>query len=160
MKKISGDIINLHMCTKNHNHIMYGSGDTEQDILSFWAIFCPFTSPPLTIPNIKILKKMKTPGNIIRLYIHVYNKWRSYDIWFLKYKVRQTEIFDSLENQNFNIKKDTWRYYHFTHLHHKWQSYDVWFLRYRARQTIFRYSGPFFALLPPYGPRKSKFSKK
>ena len=50
----------------------------------------------------------------------------------MKYKMQQTEIFDilgqhldNLENQNFNIEKNTWRHYHFTHLHHKWQSYDV-----------------------------------
>ena len=36
------------------------------------------------------------PGDIILLYIHVYNKWWSYDIWFLKYKVQQTEIFNIL----------------------------------------------------------------
>ena len=88
-------------------------------------------------------------GDIILLYIHVYHKWRSYDIWFLKYKVQQTEIFvilghflpfqplDNLENQNFNIEKNTWRYYYFTHLHHKWQSYDVWFLRYGVQWTEF-----------------------
>ena len=64
------------------------------------------------------------PGDIILLYIHVYHKWRSYDIWFLKYKVQQTEIFDilghflpfqpldQLENQNVNIAKNTWGYYH------------------------------------------------
>ena len=51
--------------------------------------------------------------------------------WFLKYKVQQTEIFgildhflpfqshDNLENQNFNIEKNTRRYYHFTPFHHK-----------------------------------------
>ena len=43
------------------------------------------------IPKIKILKKI--PGEIILLHIHVYHKCRSYDIWFLKYKVPQTEIF-------------------------------------------------------------------
>ena len=105
--------------------------------------FCPFTTP-LMILTMKILKKMKKmPGYIILLYRNVYHEWRSDDIWFLKYKVWQTEIFDilgqflpfqpldNMENQNFNIeKKNTWRYYHFTHLHHKWQSYDVWFLRY------------------------------
>ena len=92
-------------------------------------------------------------------------------IWFLKYNVRQTEIFvilghflpfqplDNLENQNFDIKKNTWRY-RFTHLHHKWQSYDVWFLRYGEQQAIFCHSRPIFALLPPYRPRKSKFLKK
>ena len=37
------------------------------------------------------MKKM--PGDIIPLYIHVYYKWRSYNIWFLKYKVQHTEIF-------------------------------------------------------------------
>ena len=91
--------------------------------------FLPFHLP-LMILNIKILKKMKKmPRDIILLYIHMYHKWRSYDIWFLKYKVQRTEIFvilghflpfqplDNLENQN--IEKNTWRYYHFTHFHHK-----------------------------------------
>ena len=42
------------------------------------------------------------------------------------------------ENQNFEkIKKNTWRYYHFTNVHHKWQSYDVWFLNYGVQQTEF-----------------------
>ena len=102
----------------------------------------------------------------------MYHKWRSYDIWFLKYRVWQTEIFDILDrflpfqpihnlgNQNFNIEKNTWRYYHFKHLHHKWESYDVWFLRYGVQQTIFRHSGPFFALLPAYRAKKLTFSKK
>ena len=88
-----------------------------KNFLSFLVIFCPFTSP-LMIPNIKILKKMnKMAGDNIILYIHVYHKWRSYDVWFLKYKVQQTEIFDilghflplqppdKLENKNFNIEK-------------------------------------------------------
>ena len=100
------------------------------------------------------------PGDIILLYIHVYHKWRSYDIWFLKYKVRQTKIFDilshflpfqpldNLDNQNLNIEKNNWRYYHFIHLHHKWQSHtflSFWTL---------------FCPFTPYGPRKSKLKKK
>ena len=43
------------MCTKNHNHTMYATWDTEcdrQNFLSFWAIFCPLT--PLTTPKMKI----------------------------------------------------------------------------------------------------------
>ena len=63
--------------------------------------------------------KKKKAGDFILLYIHVYHKWRSYDIWFLKCKVRQTEIFDifgdflpfqlldNLENQNFDTEKKT-----------------------------------------------------
>ena len=62
-------------------------------------------------------------GDIIPLYIHVYHNWRSYDIWFLKYKVQQTEIFvilghfpfNNLENQHFITEKNTWRCYHFTY---------------------------------------------
>ena len=110
----------------------------------------------------------KIPGDIILLYIHVYHKWRSYDIWFLKYKVWQTEIFvilgyflpfqppDNLENQNFKIEKNTWRYCHFTHLHHKLQSFDV---RFTKIWSATDHSGLFFAFSHPYAPRKSKFRK-
>ena len=86
--------------------------------------------------------------DIILLNIHVYHKWRSYDIWFLKYKMPQTEIFvifghflplqppDNPQNQNFKIKKkNIWKYYHFTHLHHKLQSYGSWDME-RNRQKI------------------------
>ena len=31
MKNMSGDIIMLHMCTKNYDHIMYGSWDMVLD---------------------------------------------------------------------------------------------------------------------------------
>ena len=53
MRKICGDIIILYMYTINENHMMYGSGDMEygkQNFMSFWAIFCPFTSG-LTLGN-------------------------------------------------------------------------------------------------------------
>ena len=71
MKKIAGDIIILHMCTKNHNHMRYSSWDTKWD-----RIFCHFEplfvlltpapstrpppSPPLNLPTTqetKILSK-------------------------------------------------------------------------------------------------------
>ena len=48
-KKMPGDIVTLHMCTINDDHMMYGSWDmvhNRQIFLSFWTIFCPFT--PLT----------------------------------------------------------------------------------------------------------------
>ena len=60
MKKPPGDIITLHMCTINDNHMMYGSWDMEHDrhnFLSFSTVFCPFT--PLTTKKINILKKWK-----------------------------------------------------------------------------------------------------
>ena len=60
MKKMPGDIILLHMCTINEDHMMYDSWNTRhnrQNFLSFWAIFCPFTL--LTTGKIKISKKWK-----------------------------------------------------------------------------------------------------
>ena len=60
MKKIIGDIIILHKCTKNHNHMLYCSWymvcDRSNWYSSFLTIFCPFT--PITAQKIKI-KKIK-----------------------------------------------------------------------------------------------------
>ena len=69
-------------------------------------LFYPFIPSPalhsaaLIIPNIKNWKKMKKmPGDIIIvLHKHVYHKWRSYNMWFLKYEVQQTEFFVILGN--------------------------------------------------------------
>ena len=91
---------------QNLYDMIYSSWDIEQNKLKLVILgyFLPFI--PLKIPKViwrtvteiwnetgKILKKMKKmPEDIILSYIHVYHKWRSYDIWciwFLKYKVRQ-----------------------------------------------------------------------
>ena len=56
MNKKPGDIIVLHMCTINGNHMMDGSWDMKcdgQNFLSFWTVFCLFTP----LQKIKILKK-------------------------------------------------------------------------------------------------------
>ena len=45
MKKLPRDIIILHLCTINKNHIMYGSWEKDlnrQNLFSFWTILCPF----------------------------------------------------------------------------------------------------------------------
>ena len=46
MKKTPGDIIILHKCTTNHDHMLYCSQDMACDTcnyhFSFWAVFCPF----------------------------------------------------------------------------------------------------------------------
>ena len=65
---MSVDIIILHMCAINENHMMYESGDMQGDrqiLFLFWTIFCPFT--PLTTQKIKNPKKQtkKRPGDII-----------------------------------------------------------------------------------------------
>ena len=74
-KKITGDITSLHKCTKNHNHIMYGSWDVErsrQNFLWFWIFFCP--SNPLTTLKIKMFKTLiKTSGDVIILQMCMIN---------------------------------------------------------------------------------------
>ena len=69
-KKTPGDIILLHICTTNENHIMYVSSDMERDgqkFLSFWTFLLPFY--PLNNPkNQNFAKMKKLPGDIIILY--------------------------------------------------------------------------------------------
>ena len=69
-KKMPGDIIILHKCTKNHNHMIYCSWDMERDrifyFLLFRTIFWLFI--PLKTQKIKILKKWKQPGDIVILH--------------------------------------------------------------------------------------------
>ena len=82
---------------------------------------------PLTTLKIKILKKWKNTWRYYH-FTHVYHKWQSYDVWFLRYGAWRTEYFVILDhflpfylpktpkNQNFEKIRKTpgWRYYHFT----------------------------------------------
>ena len=65
-KKNPGDIITLHKCTKNHDHMLYCSWEMVCDkcnfYFSFWAIFCPFGTK-----NQNFKKMKKTPQDIIIL---------------------------------------------------------------------------------------------
>ena len=47
LRKKTGDIINLHLCAPNDNHMMYGSLDIRCNGQSFlWTVFCSFDPPP------------------------------------------------------------------------------------------------------------------
>ena len=76
-EKTPGDIIILHMCAINDNHMMSDSWNMEcdgQNFLSFWTIFCPFI---LQITwKIQILKngEKKMPGDITTYYIYYLHK--------------------------------------------------------------------------------------
>ena len=65
-QKHPGDIITLHKCTKNHDHMLYCSWEMVCDkcnfYFSFWAIFCPFGTK-----NQNFKKMKKTPQDIIIL---------------------------------------------------------------------------------------------
>ena len=62
------------MCTTNDDHIMYGSCDIKQD-MSYW----------------------KTSWRYYH-FKHEYHKWKSYDVWFLRYGARQAELFLILDH--------------------------------------------------------------
>ena len=99
-------------------------------------IFCHFGPFFAHLPQwswiSKFWKKWKKWLEILSFYTYMCTINEDH-IWFWKYKMQQTDIFnilghflpfqhlDNLENQKFNIGKN--------HLHHKWQSYDVWSLR-------------------------------
>ena len=65
-KKLSGNIIILHMCNINGNHmIIYGSWAMEHDrqiFLSFWITFCPVKQHLKSIS--KIIKSRSTTLHI------------------------------------------------------------------------------------------------
>ena len=73
MKQVPRDIIILHKCTKNHDHMLYCSWDMNHDrcncYFSFWAMFCPFTS--LTAQKMKVSKKWKKYLEISSFYASV-----------------------------------------------------------------------------------------
>ena len=67
--KILKNVITLHMRTKNHNHMMYGSWFGH-----FFALLPPPTPTLNWSPksNFWEKKEKKMPGDITLLYIHVY----------------------------------------------------------------------------------------
>ena len=67
VKKVSGDIILLHMCTINEDHMMYSSWDIRHDGQSFWH-FGPF-DPPSNPKNLNFEKLKNIPGDIITLHL-------------------------------------------------------------------------------------------
>ena len=125
------EMLCFYTCSINEDHMMYGSWDIRQSFLSFWAIFCPLTL--LTVQKIKILKKMKNQKNTWRYYhfTYVYHKWKSYNVWFLRYGAGQTEFFltedlffvylspNNPENQNFEKWKKRVEISSFTQVYHK-----------------------------------------
>ena len=74
-KKIPGDNIILHNCTKSHDHTLYSSWDMVHDrynYFSFWDIFWPFT-PNNSLKNQNFKNMKKAPGDAIILHIRAKN---------------------------------------------------------------------------------------
>ena len=164
MKKFAEDIIILHMCTKNHNHMMYGSWDTEWNRQKKLSL-C------LMIPNIRILKKKETNAWRYYHFTHVYYKLQSYDPWSLRYGACDWQTFLSLwavffpitphpppspnalpnnpKKQNFERKKKIPGYIIILHMctingNYMMHGSEIW----SVTDKIFSHFGLFFTLLP------------
>ena len=89
-KRRSGDIIILHKCTTNDNPMIYGSWDMKRDRHNFLS-FCHFLHVyPTNYPQNQKLWKHENKRPKILSFHTGYHKWKSYDIWFLRYGTRQT----------------------------------------------------------------------
>ena len=101
MKNPPGDIIILHKCTKNNDHILYCSWDMARDRCNLFFFLGYFVTliPPrsLTAQKIKIFQKMKkTSGDIIISHMCtknydqiMYISWNMvYDEWMEKVTYR------------------------------------------------------------------------
>ena len=79
-KKAPADIIILHMCMINNNHMIYDFWDMKcdrQNFLSFWNVFSPYSPKKWNFE-----KLIKTPGYIIILHMCTKNIGHMmYDSW-------------------------------------------------------------------------------
>ena len=120
-------MIILHLCTKNLDDMIKSFEDMECDALKLVILghFSHFYLP-------KSSKNQNFEKMRYHHFTHVYQKSQSYDVQFLRYGVRQTELFvilglflsfyslNNSENKNFEkMKKFAWKNLHFTDVYHK-----------------------------------------
>ena len=145
--------------------LRYGVQHFGPFLTHFWPHYWPW--------KLKFGKNIKKPGDIIFLYMCTVNEDHTmYEVWFMRYKGRETDFFVSFgpflalwpsnKPKNQNLKK--WKQHldisSFYTCVPQIKSYDVWFLRYETWQTIFCHFGQVFVLLPRKVPKKLKFWKK
>ena len=88
-----------HVHQKSQSHDVWFLRQTKLFVIL--GHFLPFYLSPIMILNIESSRKKmkKMPGDIILLYLHVYLKWRSYDVWLVPeiWSMWQTEFFVILD---------------------------------------------------------------
>ena len=93
-EKMPEDIIILHLCTINYDHMMYGSWNMEHNRHFFIILdqFLPFYHPN-NPENLNFEKMKKTPGDIIILHKStITDNHMMYDSWDMKHS-RQNLLF-------------------------------------------------------------------
>ena len=157
-------IIILHSVPQMTIILRYGVQQTE---FLYFGLFLTLLATNQKNENFEKMKK-----NAWRYYdfTHKYHKWKSYNVWFLRYGVQHFGPFLTHFWPHYwpwklkfgkNIKKpgDIIFLYMCT-INEDHTMYEVWFMRYKGRETDFFVSfGPFLALWPSNKPKKSKFEK-
>ena len=127
-KKTAGEILILHMFTKNHNHLMYGSWEMEWDQQFFIIVGHVLPFHPRSNSENQNFEKMKKG---------ICTKNQDHNMMYASWDVecgRHNFLlfwaifcpFTLLTIQKIKIlKKNAWRYYPFIHTYHKWRSCDV-----------------------------------
>ena len=140
-KKTSEDIITLHKCTINDNHMMYGFWDMKHNRQNF---FHSTTKAKTQKQNFEKMKKpcgyiiiLKKSTKIMIICCTVPNIWQMMDvivIFRLGLFFAVFFHFTLVTAQKIKIKKNetnNWRYHHFiTHVYQKLWSHDIRFLKY------------------------------
>ena len=114
-KKIPGDIVLLHICTKSHNHRRYSSWDTELEFFCHFGPFFPF-DPPNNLKN-QNFEEIKKSLEILSFYTSIPQMMI---IWGMVPEISSTTEFfvisgyflpfyppNNPENQNFEKRKKT-----------------------------------------------------
>ena len=111
-----GDIILLHMCTINEDHMIYGSWNKVQQA-EFFVTLGHFLPVDHWLPQKSKFSKIEKQTWRYYHFLNVHHKWQSYDLW-LRYRTRQTLFVilacflpfhppDDPKNQNFEKMKAT-----------------------------------------------------
>ena len=152
--------------------MIYGSWDAER--VRIFCQFGPFFTllPPQQPRKLEIWKNGKQPWRYYH-FKRVYNKWKSYDIWFLIYWARKTKVFvildhfllfDTFKNpKNLNFEKMKREPIDIIILHKCTTNdnnmmYSSWDMK-CDRQTFFVVLDRFLPFYPPSNPIKLKFCK-
>ena len=154
------------MYNKNHNHMIYGSWDTEWDTNFFVILghFLPFYLPP-NDPEYKNFEKMKKMPGDVNPFIHMFTInedhmiYGSWNIRSDRQKFSTYHLTHLHQNENFQKNgKNTWRYYHFKNINNSHMMYGSSDMECNRHNFLSFWT--IFALLPrPNNPKNQNFEK-
>ena len=147
---------------QNLDDVIYSNWDIEQNILKLVILGHFLRLYPLKTKKNQNFEKWKNfLDDLTHVYqnsqSHVHHKWRLYDIRFLKYKVRQTEIFIVLGHLGQNTQQDIIILHIFT-INYNLMMYGSWDME-RNRHIFFFILDYFLPFYPSIDPENQNFEK-